>query len=149
MIEPDYIIRRVEHTPQTEVALRFMQKQCLPSDRVLCPAQGWWWIIYFHGELAGFGSMLQSPKWSDCAYLSRAGVLEPHRGKGLQKRLIRLRCRFARAIGMNWVITDTTDNVASSNSLISEGFKMFDPTEPWALPHSAYWRKNLAVQGSS
>jgi hypothetical protein len=49
---------------------------------------------------------------------------------------------------MNWAITDTTDNVVSANSLISEGFKMFDPTEPWAHSTSLYWRKPLAVQGS-
>jgi L-amino acid N-acyltransferase YncA len=70
-------------------------------------------------------------------------VLPAHRGQGIQKRLIRVRLRQARALGWNWVVTDTHDNPASSNSLIARGFKLFDPSKPWGADKTLYWRLKL------
>ena len=53
--------------------------------------------------------------------LCRSGVIKSFRGKGIQKKLIRSRERFSRTLGWKWLITDTTDNPPSSNSLISCG----------------------------
>ena len=49
----------------------------------------------------------------------------------------------ARRLGWNWLITDTYDNPASSNSLISCGFKLYDPNVPWGTKGALYWRKKL------
>jgi GNAT superfamily N-acetyltransferase len=76
-------------------------------------------------------------------YLCRAGVLPAHRGQGLQKRLIRARIQVAKEKGMNWLVTDTNDNPASGNSLIACGFKLFEPTVPWAANGAIYWRMKL------
>ena len=51
--------------------------------------------------------------------------------------------KYIRKLGYNWVITDTTDNLPSSNSLISKGYKMFYPSNPWGNSNSIYWRKKL------
>jgi GNAT superfamily N-acetyltransferase len=76
--------------------------------------------------------------------MCRAGVVRSHRGKGLQKRLIRVRERKAREHGWKWLITDTASyNVASSNNLAACGFKLFRPSRPWGHDDGLYWRKAL------
>jgi predicted acetyltransferase len=83
-------------------------------------------------------SKVNSKLW----YLSRAGVLPTARGKGMQKRMIRVRVKHAFAMGGSAVVTDcTADNVASANSLINCGFKLYFPENPWALSNSIYWIK--------
>ena len=140
-------IKRVTVMSQTtEQAIRFLQKECLPLDTVLSPKNGWWWMAYCDGRLAGFAAMLQSSKTPQAAYLARAGTLEAFRGRGLQKKLIRERLKFAKDLGLTQAITDTTDNVASANALIATGFRMYEPDDPWGLPNTLYWRKTLAVQ---
>jgi GNAT superfamily N-acetyltransferase len=140
------IKRVVEMSQTTEQAIRFLQKECLPLDTVLSPKNGWWWMAYCDGRLAGFAAMLQSSKTPQAAYLARAGTLEAFRGRGLQKKLIRERLKFAKDLGLTQAITDTTDNVASANALIATGFRMFEPDDPWGLPNTLYWRKAFAVQ---
>ena len=140
------IKRVVEMSQTTEQAIRFLQKECLPLDTVLSPKNGWWWMAYCDGRLAGFAAMLQSSKTPQAAYLARAGTLEAFRGRGLQKKLIRERLKFAKDLGLTQAITDTTDNVASANALIATGFRMFEPDDPWGLSNTLYWRKSLAVQ---
>jgi GNAT superfamily N-acetyltransferase len=76
-------------------------------------------------------------------YLCRAGVLESHRGRGLQKRLIRVRERKARKLGWTHVVTDTYENPASANSLIKCGFRSYLPRNPWGAKGVAYWIKRL------
>lgn len=140
------IKRVVEMSQTTEQAIRFLQKECLPLDTVLSPKNGWWWMAYCDGRLAGFAAMLQSSKTTQAAYLARAGTLEAFRGRGLQKKLIRERLKFAKDLGLTQAITDTTDNVASANALIATGFRMFEPDDPWGSPNTLYWRKAFAVQ---
>jgi GNAT superfamily N-acetyltransferase len=82
-------------------------------------------------------------RWIDTGYLCRAGVLSGYRGHGIQKKLIRARIRQAKALGWNWLVTDTYLNPASSNSLIATGFKLFEPSKPWGATQTLYWRKKL------
>ena len=59
--------------------------------------------------------------------------------------------KLAKKLGWNWCITDTTANPASSNSLISCGFKMYTPANPWSFKNACYWKYKVnqdAVQGS-
>jgi GNAT superfamily N-acetyltransferase len=96
----------------------------------------------------GFAGLVQSASWGDCGYLCRAGVVSSARGLGIQNRLIAVRVRKAKQVGYNWLVSDTRDNPASSNSLINNGFKLFDPSNPWGYSDALYWRKKLtdAVQ---
>jgi GNAT superfamily N-acetyltransferase len=143
-------IRHVNNmSHSTEQAIRFMQKECLPLDTVLSPKLGWWWIAYCDGRLAGFAAMLQSTKDPHSAYLARAGTLEAFRSKGLQQRLIKERVKFAKDLGLSFAVTDTTDNIPSSNALIRCGFTLFQPEDPWGLPNTLYWRKRIALQRST
>jgi GNAT superfamily N-acetyltransferase len=128
--------------------LEYLQKKCLPDDDICNVHVGHWWIVYDEFMLPiGFCGMVRSHTWYDCGYLCRAGIVKEWRGNGIQKKLIKAREKHAKKLGWNWLITDTTDNPASSNSLINCGFKLYNPSNPWAYKHSLYWRKRLnAVQ---
>lgn len=140
-----YVIRQANTLdPEIEQLLIRMQRECLPGDSPLHPIIGFWWIAYTEdGQPAAFASMKPSMRWQETGYLSRSGVLEQHRGRGLQKRLIRVRIRKARQLGWQWLLSDTSDNPQSANSLIACGFRMYAPSQPYGLKTSIYWRKKL------
>jgi GNAT superfamily N-acetyltransferase len=123
--------------------LSVLQQKCLPYDNAYDTTNGTWWIATKAGVDIGFAGLICSPWWSDCAYLIRCGVLPDYRGLGLQKKFIRVRIRQAKTLEMNWIVTSTYDNPASANSLISCGFKMFNPSKPWMTKHTSYWRLKL------
>jgi GNAT superfamily N-acetyltransferase len=134
--------------PTTQSLLTYLQKKCLPYDTPYETDCGHWWIAFDEtNKPVGFAGLVRSSTWYNCGYLCRAGVITDYRGKGLQKRLVRVRLAKAKKLGWDWAITDTTANPPSSNSLINQGFKLYEPTKPWAYKHSLYWRKKLnAVQ---
>lgn len=110
------------------------------------PERGWWWLAFAldgSREVAGFCGL--TPTYADASlgYLKRAGVRRPHRGQGLQKRFIRVRESKARRLGMRAVVTDTSDNPSSSNSLIACGYRIYRPENPWGFTHTIYWNKDL------
>jgi len=128
----------------SQLALARLQKQCLPYDTPSDTTSGYWWLIYPQGDVpVGFAGLVPSLRWGDCGYLCRAGVLPSHRGQGLQKKLIQARVKQARKLGWSWLVTDTYNNPASANSLISTGFKMFGPSKPWGATGTLYWRYKL------
>ena len=135
-------IRRVDAL-KNSVLLNDLQRTILPHDKTDDVSVGYWWIACFDGNAIGFCALKQSNKWSDCGYLSRAGVLPEYRGQGIQKRLIKVRERQAKKLGWHWLISDTYRNPASANSLISCGFKMYNPSEPYGATGTCYWRKRL------
>lgn len=120
-----------------------LQKACLPGDDPYDPRTGYWWLVYADDVPIAFAGLVRSMRWIDTGYFCRAGVLPTYRGRGLQKKLIRARMAKAKKLGWNYVITDTTDNPASSNSLISCGFKLYEPSKPWGFKHTLYWVRRL------
>jgi GNAT superfamily N-acetyltransferase len=124
--------------------LALLQQKCLPGDTPFDTNYGYWWIVYdAHNLPCAFAGLVSSVRWLDTGYLCRAGVLSGYRGHGIQKKLIRARIRQAKALGWNWLVTDTYLNPASSNSLIATGFKLFEPSKPWGATQTLYWRKKL------
>jgi GNAT superfamily N-acetyltransferase len=121
-----------------------MHKACFAYD-IDRPSldHGVWWIGYDGDEPACFAGLWPSRNWPKAGYLARSGVLPLYRGLGLQRRLIRLRERRARALGYRFVVTDTCDNPHSSNNLIAAGYRMFVPPKLWGPDGSNYWRKEL------
>ena len=130
----------IRQEPNRTVIL-YLQKKILPSDTPYKPDRGHWWIAYDENDKpVGFAGLVRSIKWTDTGYLCRAGVLDGFTGHGLQKRLIQVRQAQARKLGWNWLITDTTANPASSNSLINAGFKIYTPGQPWSFRNAIYWK---------
>jgi len=136
------MLKRVDIRKQSsQDKLSRLQKVCLPYDQPIDTNFGSWWIATENGVDIGFAGLVRTVSWTDCGYLCRAGVIPDARGQGLQKKLINVRVRQAKALGWNWVVTDTRLNPASANSLISCGFKMFEPSKPWGYKDTLYWRK--------
>ncbi len=139
-----YAVRQVDATiEKTAALLHWLQLEILPMDVPAATDQGHWWVVLKDGQPVGFAGLYQSSTWSDAGYLCRSGVLPLARGQGLQKRLLRVREIKGRSLGWKWLITDTTSNPASANSLINRGFKMFEPSRPWGLPTACYWKKEI------
>jgi len=138
------MLKRVDIRKESvQLKLSVLQNKCLPFDTPYDTNFGSWWIATENGVDIGFAGLVRTVSWTDCGYLCRAGVVPDARGQGLQKKFIRVRLRQAKALGWKWVITDTTDNPASANSLIATGFKLFQPTKPWGFKNTLYWRRKL------
>lgn len=102
-----------------------------------------WWAVYEQGTPVAFAGLQPSQRWRDAGYLVRAGVLPAHRGRGLQRRLLRARERFARDAGWRWLLSATYKNTTSANNLIREGFLLYEPRRPWLARGALYWLKEL------
>lgn len=138
------MIKRADIRKQSvQDKLSALQRICLPHDLPVDTDFGCWWIACENGRDIGFAGLVRTVSWIDCGYLCRAGVVPSHRGKGIQKKFIHVRIRQAKALGWKWLVTDTTDNPASANSLIACGFKMFEPSRPWGFENTLYWRRKL------
>jgi len=108
-----------------------------------------WWLAEYDGRAVGMaGIRYPIAEAEGAAWLCRAAVIKTHRGNGIQKRLLRAREAYARKQGATEIWTYTsTDNSASSNSLISAGFRLWVPTR-WEIPGDkwsawVYWRKYI------
>ena len=104
---------------------------------------GYWWLAYLGKEPVGFAGMVPSNQWRNVGYFKRAGVDPKHRGNGLQIRLMRVRINKAKALGYSHLISECTDTVYSANNFIKAGFKIYEPSHPWAFKNSIYWIKKL------
>jgi GNAT superfamily N-acetyltransferase len=139
---------RIVNTKNSEHAesLRWLQLKCLPYDEICDVSVGYWWILYSAvGDRIGFAGLVPSLSFSDCGYLCRAGIIPAFRGQGLQKKLIQARIAKAKKLKWNWLVTDTTDNMPSSNNLIAAGFRLYKPKNPWAFSSSLYWKYKVAA----
>ena len=107
------------------------------------PAEGHWWIAWKGDSPAGFAG-LRISSTPDTGYLHRVGVLPWARGNGLQVKFIRAREAKARELGLKRMVSDTTANIPSANSLIRAGYHLFSPITKWAFgDDSLYWEKAL------
>lgn len=107
----------------------------------------WWWIIRDpKGEAIAFAGMRECKLEVNkgIALLTRAGVLEKYRGKGLHKTLIRARVNFAKKRGINMVIAYVKGrNNRSANALMSCGMRLFTPEEFFAGESTLYFKKSF------
>ena len=69
--------------------------------------------------------------------------MQGHRGKGLQKKMIIVRERLARKLGWGYMISDTNENPQSANNLIRAGYLMYEPSYPYGVETTCYWKKKL------
>lgn len=122
-----------------------MHEQCFPGVP-LEELHGDWWIAYDRATKApvGFAGLWPSVRASGAGYLCRAGVLPEGRGKGLQRKLIKVREREAH--NKRWVVLYSDclpGNAHSMNNLYACGFRAFVPPHPWSGEEWNYFRKIL------
>ena len=125
-------------------AIEEMDRICFPLDDqyaefVNCE----WWIVYVDGHEAAYaGAKVWEP--DNCAYFCRAGVLPEFRGRGIQRKMIDARLRWAKKEGCEGVYTYTMPwNAQSSNNLIESGFRVFIPGVFWGGEGALYWYRDL------
>jgi len=110
-----------------------------------CTEAGDWWIAFNGKTEAAFAGLTPAKGMPGVGYVCADGVLEPYRGHGLQKRLLRRRIAWARHNNYNALVCDVIHhNAASINSLIACGFKQFVPEKPWGrMADVCFWRLEL------
>jgi GNAT superfamily N-acetyltransferase len=104
---------------------------------------GAWWLAYHCDDPVAFAGAVPSTYARNCGYVSRVGVLQRHRGRRLQLRLMRAVEARGRRIGWHGIVSDTTNNPTSANNFIRAGYRLYEPEVPWAWSHTLYWRRSL------
>lgn len=104
---------------------------------------GKWWLTYAGKRAVAFVGYSLSLIEKDAAYLWRVGVVEGHRGHGLQRVLMDTCVVHARLEGFARIVSDTTDNPPSANNFVRTGWETFFPVKPWGFPSAIYWQKRL------
>lgn len=94
------------------------------------------WITYDEGEPVAF--LYAEQMADDSWYFSRVGVMPAARGRGLQRKLMRL---MQRALKGERLISTTYRNPASANNFVREQWLTFLPANPWGAPDTIYWYK--------
>lgn len=102
---------------------------------------GYWWAVLFESRPIGFGG-LRLLDGGKTGHLCRAAISNKHRGKGLQKKLIKLRLRKVKELRLKQAVAYTIDNPISANNLIKCGFLTYSPSRNWSKAKgSLYLRK--------
>jgi len=135
-----YRFRRVD--PKTDrKTLERLHKATLPHDEFPPWDESVWWVgVSDKGRPVAFCGVCIQGK---LAYLIRAGVMRPHRGRRLQRRMVRLRERYVRTQGCTWVYTTTFCNPRSANTLIGCSYRQYWPADPWGETGTDYWYRKF------
>ena len=120
-----------------------LHAKLFPKTQFPSPHYGDWWVVYFGNEPVGFSHLVQSTHYPDGGYFSRVGVLPPHRGNGLQARLMIAAEIRARSFGWGMMYSDTRRAPYSAANFEKLKYSRFKPENPWGQPGTVYWRKEL------
>jgi GNAT superfamily N-acetyltransferase len=125
-------------------ALRAMHSLILPSDEVpaLNPNVAAW-LGWAKGTPVAFCT---ARYWRSegSVFLERAGVLPIAQGNGLQRRMIRLREKWAKQQGAECVLTYVeARNYESLVNLLRCRYRLYEPANPWGIEGGHYFRKEL------
>lgn len=128
MKKPKINIRRA--TDQELYIVRGLDQLCFGADNSEANEtevrESRWWLAFHNGAPIAFaGAYIYANKACE---LRRTGVLPAYRGIGLQKRFIKARIEYAKSFSCERVFTYAAPwNGASLNSLISCGFRVYNP----------------------
>lgn len=122
--------------------IRQLDRAIFPSDELVEPDElqdARWFVVMNDKQPIAFGGVVID---GGHAFLVRAGVMKDHRGKRLQRRLIRVRERHAMKAGAKWIGTYTSvTNPQSVNTLVNAGYRQYIPEWAWAGREFLYWWK--------
>lgn len=128
-----------------------LDRICFPKDSRLGEALNVnrWWVAKLDGRPVAYAGMEVQDEGAK-AFLSRAGVLPEARGGGLQKRLIRARVNYARALHVPRCWTYVwAGNLHSMNNLAACGFKAYwwdrQETPAGSMATFIYMQKKLEI----
>lgn len=128
------------------VAVLALDEICFPHDDRISTADSLWWIVWHREQPVAYAGLrlCKDEHNLGLAFLCRVGVVPDHRGRGLQKRLIRTREAAARRLAVTELVTYCVPwNCASINSLIATGYRTYRPTTKYGGAGAIYFRKPL------
>lgn len=127
---------------EAEEVLHAMHTLTFPEDsQPEWQGTGMCWITYDGSDPVAF--IYAEPMPDGSLYFSRVGVMPAARGKGLQRKLMRLMVKAARAGGHPVIVSTTYQNPPSANNFVREQWLTYLPVTPWGSPDTIYWRKDL------
>lgn len=103
----------------------------------------YWWIAYCNKVPVAFAFMCGSDRYPDTGYFGRVGVLPKYRGRGLQKKFMKLAEKKAKSIGWTAMVSDTRNKPFSAANFKAMKYTQFTPEDPWDTIRAIYWRKEL------
>ena len=129
----------------TKQLLDELDRELFPEDVPYNKAGCYWWIAYNDKTPVGFaGLKVLDGVNKGLGFLCRAGIKRSARASGLQRRLIRVRERKARALGLKSLITYTArHNFASTVNLIKTGYRLTIPNWYYGGATANYFEKKL------
>ncbi len=102
-----------------------------------------YWVARDGKTLLGMASAVHRPD-EKYVYLSRCAVVQSAQGRGVGRRLIRARVKWAVAEGAAEAITYVSlKNYPSLLNLLKCGFQLYEPDEPYVGQNWHYLRKSL------
>lgn len=112
-----------------------LHTETFPSDPLpTWKKSGMAWIVYARGAPVAF---LYAEPTDSGWYFSRVGVTAAARGRGLQRKLMRL---MVKALPKGTFIYSTTyQNPASANNFVLAKWLTYLPVGPWGAPDTIYW----------
>ena len=139
------MIYRIQREP-APLAVLALDEECFPHDARVSLDGSVWWLAYHKTEPVAYAGLrvCQEGHNAGLGFLCRVGVAQRHRGRGLQKRLIRAREAWARAEGLRELVTYCVLwNCPSINSLIRCGYRFYRPATKWGGKSALYLAKRL------
>ena len=120
-----------------------MDRICFPRDDPYPKRGSYWWIVWDAREPVGFAGLRVLRK-ENAGFLCRVGVLQRAIGRGIQRRLISVRERMAKRLGLQHLITYTgPGSHASAVNLLRCGYEIYTPSWCWGVRGAIYFRKDL------
>lgn len=134
----DYSVRLTENVD----IVKELHAKTFPLDHFDQIKNSTYWLVWNNDRPVGFCSVRKLDQ--KILFLSRAGLLGCARGKGLHKRMIQVRVRWAIRQGYDKLITYTTiENIQSSSNLEKCGFRRYIPDYAYAGKNVLYYMRDL------
>lgn len=120
-----------------------LDSRIFPNDIFYEHENNHYWTVKKESKVIGF-CMATVWEVNKALFLSRAGIIPSERGKGLQRRMIRVRENFARKNKIKDIITYVSkDNIPSFVNLIKSGYFVYEPQYLYAGSDNFYLIKRI------
>lgn len=118
------------------------QSEFFPEDPIDDIQDHSWFLAKIGTQVVGWsGYKIKSEEEVE---IYRTGVLPAFQNQGIKRKMVRAMERHAK--GRGYLIMKSycdIDNVTSANSLISSGYKLYNPATPYCDGPWIYWKKRL------
>lgn len=120
-----------------------LNDEIFPDDPLDIDSRTRAWLVYDDDRIVGFATLRHLD--SGEAYFDRCGILPEYRHRGLHRRLIQVRERYAKRFDLSHIITYVVEgNWNSLGSLVRNSYHIYSPAYEWVgCQQVIYLRKAL------